>query len=242
MAVRLEYPQVLPVSRICTGRRSIWCRLSGLVLVAVEAFDPDRIECLKVALAHPSEGQPIEPGVVGDEADHTPAVSSAMRRPPYGRSEHRDRLAPDPQAGARTASSGRLPKARVPHQPPYRQSRYRAGCRGSRGSAFPASPAPRGRVLPPALERAADWVIRGSHPVSALVRKMPARSIPSVVSGASRSCMVNPTCRWATTKGAGMILEAEHAPGRRLLDPCTGERAQAPIFQIGHDAAQYSAR
>ena len=35
----------------------------------------------------------------------------------------------------------------------------------------------------------------GSQPVSALVRNIPARSVPSSDSGASRSCMVSPTCR-----------------------------------------------
>ena len=35
-----------------------------------------------------------------------------------------------------------------------------------------------------------------------------------------------------------MISKPEHAPGRRLLHPRTGQRAQAASFQIGGDAAQ----
>ena len=45
----------------------------------------------------------------------------------------------------------------------------------------------------------------GSQPVRALVRYTPARSVSSSDRGASSACMVSPTCRWETTKGAGMI-------------------------------------
>ena len=48
-------------------------------------------------------------------------------------------------------------------------------------------------------------VVRGSQPVSALVRNTPARSDPSSASGAPRFCIVSPTCKCATTNGAGMI-------------------------------------
>ena len=54
-------------------RRTVWRHLAGLILVAVQAIDPDRVERFKVALPHPGEGQPVEPGVVGNEADHAPA-------------------------------------------------------------------------------------------------------------------------------------------------------------------------
>src|SRR5258708_4944944 len=42
--------------------------LAGLVLVAVEAVDADRIKRLEIALAHAGERQTVEPRVVGDEA------------------------------------------------------------------------------------------------------------------------------------------------------------------------------
>ena len=43
--------------------------LAGLVLVAVETVDADGVERLQVALPHAGEGQPVQPRVVGDEAD-----------------------------------------------------------------------------------------------------------------------------------------------------------------------------
>ena len=46
--------------------------LSRLVLVAVEGVDTDRVEGFQVALPHHGEGQPVQPGVVGDEADDAP--------------------------------------------------------------------------------------------------------------------------------------------------------------------------
>ena len=49
---------------------------------------------------------------------------------------------------------------------------------------------------------------------------------------------MSPTWRWATTKGAGHDLEAEHAFGRRLFHPRTGQRPEALAFEIGGDAAQ----
>ena len=48
-----------------------------------------------------------------------------------------------------------------------------------------------------------------------------------------------PDLQMGDDKRRGHDLEAEHALGRRLLDPCADERAQAPIFQIGRDTAQY---
>jgi len=48
--------------------------LAGLVFVAVETVDVDAIEGLQVAFAHPCEGEPVEPGVIRDEADHAPAT------------------------------------------------------------------------------------------------------------------------------------------------------------------------
>ena len=40
-------------------------------------------------------------------------------------------------------------------------------------------------------------------------------------------------------EGGGHDLEAEDPFGRRLFHPRAGERAQAPAFQIGGDAAQH---
>ena len=39
----------------------------------MQIVDPDRVERFKVTLPHPREGQPVEPGVVGYEADDAPA-------------------------------------------------------------------------------------------------------------------------------------------------------------------------
>ena len=48
-------------------------------------------------------------------------------------------------------------------------------------------------------------VARDSHPLSAFVRKIPARSPLSAASGAPSSSSARPTCNCATTNGAGMI-------------------------------------
>ena len=53
--------------------RAVRRDLARLVLVAVQAVDADGIERLKVPLPHARERQPVEPGVVGDEADDAPA-------------------------------------------------------------------------------------------------------------------------------------------------------------------------
>ncbi len=49
-------------------------QLPGLVLVAVQAVDPDPVEHLEVALAHAGEREAVEPRVVADEADDTLAA------------------------------------------------------------------------------------------------------------------------------------------------------------------------
>ena len=62
--------------------------LSRLVLVAVQAVDTDRVERLEIPLPHARERQPVEPRIVGDEADHTPA--SRLRDPPLRHPEKAD--------------------------------------------------------------------------------------------------------------------------------------------------------
>ena len=72
------------------------------------------------------------------------------------------------------------------------------------------------------------FCVLGSQPVSALVRNTPARSLPSSDRGASRACMVSPTWRWATTKGAGMISK----PNTRCVAACFTRapvRAPSPL-------------
>ena len=81
------------------------------------------------------------------------------------------------------------------------------------------------RSRPPQFREGRGFWTVGSQPVSALVRNTPARSAPSSDSGASRSCIVSPTCRWATTKGAGMISN----PKTRSVAACfTFAPASAP--------------
>ena len=53
--------------------RTVGSRLASLVLVAIEAVYADNVKGLQVALPHAREGEAVQPGVVGDEADHAPA-------------------------------------------------------------------------------------------------------------------------------------------------------------------------
>ena len=53
--------------------RAIGSRLARLVLVAIEAVYSNNVKGLQVALPHACEGEAVQPGVVGDEADHAPA-------------------------------------------------------------------------------------------------------------------------------------------------------------------------
>ena len=68
--------------------RSVRRDLAGPVLVAIQAVDADRVERFKVLLPHPRERQPVEPGVVGDEADH--ALSCLLRDAPLRHAEEAD--------------------------------------------------------------------------------------------------------------------------------------------------------
>ena len=68
-----------------------------------------------------------------------------------------------------------------------------------------------------------------SQPVRALVRNTPARSSPSSEKAASRSCMVRPTCRWATTKGAGMISKPNTLSVAAFFT-CGPARAPSPLL------------
>ena len=69
-------------------RRTVRRHLAGLVFVAVQAVDADRVERLQISLPHSGEGQPIEPRVVGDEADH--ALAGLLRDAPFGHAEETD--------------------------------------------------------------------------------------------------------------------------------------------------------
>ncbi|NCB64270.1 MAG: FAD-dependent oxidoreductase, partial [Clostridia bacterium] len=64
--------------------------LAGLVLVAVEAVDLDAVEDFEISLPHAGEGEPVEPGVVGDEADDALSGRVHLHDAPLGHAEETD--------------------------------------------------------------------------------------------------------------------------------------------------------
>src|SRR5437867_2703863 len=68
-----------------------------------------------------------------------------------------------------------------------------------------------------------------SQPVSALVRKIPARSFLESSSGTARFCRSKPICRCATTNGAGRISK----PKTRFVEILDGVILDKPLKERG---------
>src|SRR5206468_7850588 len=52
---------------------ALWRQFSRLVFVAIQRVDPNSIKRLQITLSHSREGQPVQPRVVGNEADDAAA-------------------------------------------------------------------------------------------------------------------------------------------------------------------------
>ena len=157
--------------------------LEGLIMTGTRFIRPGRPAGRKVASTHH-----VHHHRAASRRDGAPAKTTTHpSRVVCGRSGHRGRSALGPPAGGHASSCGRHRTGPVPRPPPCRRSRCRAGCRGSRGSASPpASPDLHGRVPLPVPGTAAASSFSARQPVSALVRKTPARSVPSSPPAARR--------------------------------------------------------
>ena len=62
--------------------------IGDLVSVAVQAVNLYRVERPQITLPHPGEGEPVKPGVVGDEADH--ALARFLGDAPFHHAEKAD--------------------------------------------------------------------------------------------------------------------------------------------------------
>ena len=214
-------------------------RVFGDDAVAMQVVDAHRVECLQVTLPHPREGQPVQPRIVGDEADH--ALPGLLHDAPFRHAEETDVEVVQPLALRPAHLAGGAVGIR---QCPFLIHRH-AGETVVRRVAEDDEDRgvllhPRGAVAFFREFREGQPLGRAGLPAGERVGEEDAGALGAIV----RQWRVEALQREAhlqvrDDERRRHDLKAEHALEGRLLHPCTSQGAQAGALQVGGDAAQH---
>ena len=214
-------------------------RVFGDDAVAMQVVDAHRVERLQVTFPHPREGQPVQPRIVGDEADH--ALPGLLHDAPFRHAEEADvevvqplSLRPAHSAGG---AIGVRQRAFLSHRHAGETVVRRVAEDDEDGGVLLH---PRGAVAFFRKLREGQAPGRAGLPAGERVGEEDAGALGAIVRQRRIEALQRePHLQVGDDERRRHDLKAEHALEGRLLHPRARQGAQAGALQVGGDAAQH---